>query len=139
VTRHRRELARDAGVVREVRLAAAGQTHHRGMVPVVIPQPIHAIDASAIVTQALDALRFVFTDQKNPARRCGLPRCSCHRRNDVVAGRVLHRLERVEAQAVEMVVADPIGDVLEKNSRTGPEQGPSKLIASPHSVASSAK
>ena len=81
------------------------------MVEVVVPERVEAVAPLGEWTHQPRLLRLVLGDDDNrpPPRR--LPRANADRRHDVLAGEIVNRLCRVQPQAVEMELVDPVGRV----------------------------
>ena len=108
VTRRRHELLRAAAVVVEVAVTPAGQRDARGVVVVVVPHRVEAVAAGRGRSERVDALRLVLRHEHDGAGEGGAARRRGELGNDVRTARVVHRLRRVEPQAVEMELADPV-------------------------------
>ena len=89
--------------------------------PVLIPDCVESVAIDAARAQQLRVLRLVFADQKQPPAAGRRPRRGTHFRDDVFGRGIEDAVCCVEAQTVEMKLADPVGSVLdhERAHRTG--------------------
>ena len=107
----RDELLRATGVVAEVPVARAGQGDLRGVMEVVVPHRVETEAAALGRQQLLRVLRLVLGDHDDRAR---LRRFACdlgELLENVRLAVVEDRLRRVQAQAVEVKLAQPIARV----------------------------
>ena len=112
VSRRRDQLLRRAPVVVVVGFAPAGQGDVRGMMEVVVPERVEAVAAIVQLGRGkARLLRFVLGDEKDFPVHPRRPGLAGDPGNDVIGGGVEQRLGRIEAQAVEVELGDPVGGV----------------------------
>ena len=122
--RHRRELRRRALIVGEVRLPASGQWHVGGVVPVLAPDGVEAVAVDARPPEQARVLRLALADEEDRAAARRGARRRAQLGDDMLARGVANRLRRIEAQAVEVELANPIGGVLDHElTHVGPSTG----------------
>ena len=108
---HRDELLRGAEVVAVVRLAAPRGGDHHGVVEVVAPEHVEPEPAPLGRPEQPCALGLVLADDQHttaPGRRADRPH---DRPEDVVGTVVEDALRRVDTQAVDVELVDPVGGV----------------------------
>src|SRR5271157_2040916 len=107
----RDELLRGAKVVAVIRLAAPGGGDHHGVVEVVAPEHVEPETAPLGRPEQPCALSLVFADDQHttaPGRRADRP----HDRPEDVVGTVVEDvLRRIDTQAVDVELVDPVGGV----------------------------
>ncbi len=105
------QLLGSAAVVGVVRLAAAGQGHHRAVVEVVVPEGVDAVAALLRWPHEPRLLRLVLRDQDDGALAGRASRLARDGGQDVLRRGVVHALGGVETEAVEAELRDPVGRV----------------------------
>jgi len=90
----------------QVAVDEAGRRDARGVVEVVVPQRV-----DAAVAQKACVLRLVLADDDEPALTGGFARAPGELGDDVLRRVVGDRLDRVEPEAIHVVLGDPVGRV----------------------------
>ena len=111
VERRGQPLAGGAAVVRRVGFVRAGQRHARRMVQVFVEEAVHAVAAVRHRPHQPRVLRLVLGDDDHRSRRRRLAGDPRQRGEDVLGRDVVDLLRGVDAEAVEVELAHPVGDV----------------------------
>ena len=98
-------------VIREVSLGPSRESNYGAVVKVVIPQCIHFIAALVRGTNEFHVLWFVLADDVNRSAFCSRARLSRNRSHNVVLARIKNLLCRIQPQAIEMKLVDPVTGV----------------------------
>ena len=111
VQRRGQPLAGGAAVVGRVGFVRAGQRHARRMVQVLVEDAVQAVAAVRHRPHQPRVLRLVLGDDDHRSRRRRLAGDPRQRRQDVLGRDVEDLLRGVDAEAVDVELAHPVGDV----------------------------
>src|SRR5262249_47439680 len=107
----RNQLLWTAGIVRIIRFSATGQCDSCCVVKIIVPDRVEPTAASPRRAGQLGTLRFILADKHDRPLSSGAARFLRNRRENMFWRAVEHLLRRIEAQAIEMKLFNPIACV----------------------------
>src|SRR5687768_7954583 len=110
----REQLLRRTAVIRIIRLAVSRQCDDRAVMKIVVPELVHAKATVLAVAQKPRLLLFVLADGDDRSGAGSFPGRDNELRDEMWIGFVVDIVRRVETQAVEMVLRDPVSRVAQR-------------------------